>query len=145
MDAAMQMHIAARRCCIAFASYCCPRPEECALLVGEQKCCPTEEDELVPLLSDTPDYGAMESKSDSDKADSKTDAFTLEISGMDCPDCLAKIRKAFDSLPGASIKKIDYIRGLVEVEREDCECTSLVFAETQLPPTPRLSASSSAV
>jgi len=121
MDAAMQMHIAARRCCIAFAEYCCPRPEECAQLVGEQKCCPAD-DELVPLLAETKDYGTMAATKDSSAATTvKTESFTLEVSGMDCPDCLAKVRKAFDSLPGAIIKKIDYIRGLVEVERDESE------------------------
>lgn len=121
----MQMHIAARRCCIAFAAYCCPRPTECSQLIGEQKCGPAD-DELVALLSDMEDYGATAAAKEKSAATTvKTETFTLEVSGMDCPDCLAKVRKAFESLPGATIKKIDFIRGIVEVERDESKSPQL--------------------
>lgn len=118
MDAALQVHTAARRCCIAFATYCCPSPEDCGQFVDEQKCCPNDDNgETFPLLDHV--YGTDEKNVESDAAPAAEEVFTLEVGGMDCPDCLNKVRKAFGALPATKIRRMDYVRGLVEAERTD--------------------------
>lgn len=109
LEAAAQVHSAARRCCIAFANYCCPRIDECA----EAMCCPPD-DEVEALLA----AAVLPAMKAEIKAGAETETFTLEVAGMDCPDCLSKVRRVFDALPGTKITRMDYVRALVEAERE---------------------------
>ncbi|KAL1404865.1 hypothetical protein Q8F55_008476 [Vanrija albida] len=108
LEAAAQVQSAARRCCIAFANYCCPALDACAAA----PCC--DEDEVEALLA----AAALPSPKVEIAAGAQTEAFALEVGGMDCPDCLSKVRRVFDALPGTKITRMDYVRALVEAERE---------------------------
>lgn len=76
-------------------------------------CCPPD-DEVEALLA----ASVLSAPKAEIKAGAETETFTLEVAGMDCPDCLSKVRRVFDALPGTKITRMDYVRALVEAERE---------------------------
>lgn len=75
-------------------------------------CCPPDA-EVEALLA----AAVLPAKSEIE-AGAETETFTLEVGGMDCPDCLSKVRRVFDALPGTKITRMDYVRALVEADRE---------------------------
>ena len=124
-----------RRCCQAFADLCCAKYSH----AGATSCCSVDcSDEKTPLLGDhhvttSPNeittveglVGAScaKTKSDVPERDSKREfadtthhSFTLEIGGMDCIDCLNKIKRAFKQLRGATATRMDYVRAVIKVE-----------------------------
>lgn len=40
--------------------------------------------------------------------------FTAVLSGLDCPDCLGKVRKAAKKLKGVEVVNLDFVRGTAE-------------------------------
>ena len=125
-----------RRCCRALADSCCARQ------LGSEsstECCTTKcHNEHTPLLGESfiakpPSYGyatpealaaASCAKTDGEEAvmgkpesiTTKWTTSTLVITGMDCIDCLNKIKRAFRPLRGARSTSMDYMRALIEVE-----------------------------
>lgn len=98
--AALQVDITAWRCYIAFANYCCSRLGERGRFLGGQKFCHADGDENVPILEQQALCG-IDDKIASDKSEAAAvEAFTLQVNGIDCPDCLAKVRTALLALPG---------------------------------------------
>ena len=65
------------------------------------------------------EYDAVDAEKQEFQADWK--AFTLEVRGMDCIDCLNKIKRAFGPLRGARTTSMDYMRAIVGVEYDPSE------------------------
>jgi hypothetical protein len=49
------------------------------------------------------------------------ESITLEVTGMDCPDCLSKVTGAVKVLQGANVTNADGVRGLVGVRYDPRE------------------------
>jgi len=49
------------------------------------------------------------------------ESITLEVIGMDCPDCLSKVTGAVKVLQGADVTNADGVRGLVGVKYDPRE------------------------
>ena len=50
----------------------------------------------------------------------KTKSFTANLSGLDCPDCLGKVRHAVKRLDGVEVEKLDFVQGIARLTLHDC-------------------------
>jgi hypothetical protein len=110
-----------KRCCLVFQEVCC-RQYRMDQLATASTCCVTDCSEETSLLgyASGSSHPANRSQTEVEKQEpdvnSSREQFTLEITGMDCPDCLNKVKRAFKSFKSAEYTRMDYIRGLVDVE-----------------------------
>lgn len=114
-----------KRCCIAFADLCCAQSrtdEGCC----ETKCIPSDKSETLLLEFKDDKLQEKEEQASSLKAEEvevpvvtagsgMEETIVLEVTGMDCPDCLSKVTRAVQILDGAEVKNADGVRGLVNV------------------------------
>lgn len=102
-----------KRCCIAFADICCAASRT-ADGCCESKCDATSEE--LDLFSVDPSDEPAYCNTNNEKAEIESvatvpisqdvdvkDDTILEVVGMDCPDCPAKVTRAVDSLSGAKV------------------------------------------